>query len=273
MFFHTIRKSLRLKLVLASVIVELVMLTVLLGNSLRIVNSSIDHQAVIKKESITPLLDSALSIPLFERDLATLNELLEKLTQHENSEFTYIVVYDDHENIFSETKNKIQDVGKDELSSEKVLHISAPLTIANEKIGSVKYGLSIQSLYDSKSTLLNQGLIIAFFEIILTILLLGLTSHFLTRHVTVLLKCAEEIASGNYDVDIPVRTPDEIGLLANEFNIMAKAIQNRIKELSETSNALSIKTAEFESIFNSIADGVIFVNADRIYVSVNPAMQ
>ena len=102
MFFHTIRKSLRLKLVLASVIVELVMLTILLGNSLRIVNSSIDHQAVIKKESITPLLDSALSIPLFERDPATLHELLKKLTEHENSEFTYISVYDDHENIFSD---------------------------------------------------------------------------------------------------------------------------------------------------------------------------
>ena len=87
------------------------MLTVLLGNSLRIVNSSIDHQAVIKKESITPLLDSALSIPLFERDLATLNELLEKLTQHENSEFTYIVVYDDHENIFSERYGFLVSLG------------------------------------------------------------------------------------------------------------------------------------------------------------------
>lgn len=269
--FYQIRKSLRLKLVLASVIVELVMLTILLGNSLRIVNSSIDHQAVIKKESITPLLDSALSIPLFERDPATLHELLKKLTEHKNSEFIYISVYDDHGNIFSEIKSEIKGAEKDDLSYEKILHISAPLTIANEKIGSVKYGLSIQSLYDSKSTLFNQGLIIAFFEIILTILLLGLASYFLTRHVTVLLKCAEEIASGNYNIDIPVQTPDEIGLLANEFNIMAKAIQNRIIELSETSNALSIKTAEFESIFNSIADSVIFVNTDRVCVSVNPA--
>ena len=272
MIFNRIRKSLRLKLVLASVIVEIVMLTLLLANSLRIVNSSIDHQAVIKKQSITPLLDSALSIPLFERDSATLYELLQKLTRNKNSEFSYIVVYDDHDNIFAEIKNNIPDGESRESTDEKILHISAPLTIANEKIGSVKYGLSIQALYDSKSTLLNQGLIIAVFEIILTIILLGLTSYFLTRHITVLLKSAEEIASGNYNIDIPVRTQDEIGLLANEFSIMASAIQNRIQELSDTSNALSIKTAEFESIFNSIADGVIFVNTERVCVSVNPAI-
>ena len=272
MLLRFIRKSLRLKLILASVLVEIVMLTLLLGNSLRVVNSTIDQQSTIRTDSITPLLDSALSISLFERDFATLFELLHKLIESENSEFTYINVYDDQNRLYADVKTTNKQL-QTLPSNDEILHISSALTLAGEKIGKVEYGLSISTLHASKATLLEQSLIIAFFEIILTILLLGFTSYFLTRHITVLLSSAEEISAGKYDINIPINTPDEVGLLANGFNIMAKTIRDRITELSESGHALSIKTAEFESIFNSIADGVIFVDTKRVCVSVNPAME
>ena len=267
-----IKKSLRLKLVLASVIVEVVMLALLLGNSLRIINSTIDQQSSIRTQSITPLLDSALSIPLFERDSATLFELLEKLLRAESSEFIYIKVFDDQNRLYADVKETDATHHKHDHKQHEILNISSPLTLAEEKIGHVEYGLSIKSLYTSKATLLSQSLFIAAIEIILTILFLGLTSYFMTRHITVLLRGAEEISSGNYEVNIPIKTHDEIGSLASGFNIMAKAVQDRIEQLSESSNALSIKTAEFESIFNSIADGVIFVDTDRVCMSVNPTI-
>jgi len=272
MFLRFIRKSLRLKLILASVIVELIMLTILLGNSLRIINTTIDEQSAIKKESITPLLDSALSISLFERDFATLFELLEKLHHAKNSEFDYIEVYDDQGRLYAQLTQHEHPTNQSKISTDKLLHISSPLTLGGETIGEVKYGLSIQSLYESKSSLLKQGIFIALFEIVLTILLLGITSYFLTRHLTVLLQSSEEISSGNYEVKVPVKTLDEIGLLANGFNIMAKAVRDRIAVISETSNSLNIKSAKLESIYNSIADGVIFVDINRVCVSVNPAM-
>lgn len=272
MFLRFIRKSLRLKLILASVIVEIIMLTLLLGNSIRIINSTIDQQSQIRTESINPLIDSALSIPLFERDTATLYELLEKLIKTENSEFIYIKVYDELNQLYADLIRIKNSTSIDSDAEEHVLHISSPLTLAGERIGKVEYGLSISSLYASKYSLIKQSLIIAFIEIVLTILLLGFTSFFLTRHISVLVKGAEDITSGQYNINIPVHTPDEVGLLANGFNIMANAVQERIRELSESSHALSIKTAEFKSIFNSIADGVIFVNTNRVCVSVNPAM-
>ena len=247
------------------------MLSLLLGNSLRIINSTINQQSEIRKDSITPLLDSALSIPLFERDSATLHELLEKLIQTENSEFTFINVYDDQNVLYANIKRHSDDKRPLPENNENTLNISTPLTLADEIIGKVEYGLSISSLQESKRSLLQQSIIIALFEILFTILLLGFTSFFLTRHITVLLKGAEDITSGHYDVDIPVKTPDEVGLLASGFNIMAKAVRDRINELSESSEALRIKTAEFKSIFNSIADGVIFVDTDRICRRVNPS--
>ena len=236
MLLKSIRKSLRLKIVLVSVIVELVILALLITNSMHIVSKSIEHQANIKKESTNPLLDSALSIPLFERDYATLIELLDKLIESKNSEFTYINVYDDVGNIFSEKTRK--NTATEQTTNEKILHITAPLTIANDKIGTVKYGLSIQSLYDTKTTLLEEGLLIAIAGIILTIVLLGLTSYYLTRHVTELLRCAKDVTSGHYDVNIPINSPDEIGLLAKEFNNMASAIKKTIAEINSRNSLL-----------------------------------
>lgn len=249
------------------------MLTLLLGNSLRIINSTIDQQSSIHSESITPLLDSALSIPLFERDLATLFEILEKLIQPEDSEFRYIKIYDDHARLYTEIYKRSQEVVGEENSAEKILHLSAPLTLSGEKVGRLEYGLSVQALYDSKSTLMRQSLAIAAIEIVLTIILLGSVGYYLTRHISVLLKGAEDISAGFYDIKIKVESQDEVGLLADKFNLMARAVLERITEISESSHALSIKTAEFESIFNSIADGVIFENTKRVCVSVNPAMQ
>jgi len=267
-----IKKSLRLKLVLASVIIELIMLSLLLGNSLRIINNTIDQQSTIQAESIAPLLDSALSIPLFERDLATLSELLKKLIQQQNGEFSYIKIYDDRANLYTEMKKQAGESAGEEISTENILHLSTPLTLSGEEIGSIAYGLSVQTLYDSKSTLMQQSLAIAAIEIVLTIILLGTIGYFLTRHISVLLQGAEDVSAGFYDTKIQVESQDEIGLLADKFNFMARAVLERITEISESSHALSIKTAEFESIFNSISEGVIFENPDRVCININPAM-
>ena len=265
MVFKYISRSVRLKLILASVLVEVVMLSILLGNSLRIINTTIEDQSKIRTESVTPLLDSALSISFFERDYATLFELLDKLVNANGSEFTQIKVFDEQGKLFAEAFN-------DKIETMHSTEISAPLTLAGETIGQIKYGLSISSLYQSKSDLLEQSVLIAASEILLTIILLSITSYLLTRHISVLIASAQQISAGDYAVKIPVNSSDEIGILANDFNIMSNAIQDRIKLLSDSSEALLKKTAEFESIFNSIADGVIFVDVDRICVSVNPGI-
>ena len=67
-FFNAIRNSLRLKYILASVLVELVVLALLIGNSLRIITTTIEQESTGRTESVTQLLDSALGYLLIERD-------------------------------------------------------------------------------------------------------------------------------------------------------------------------------------------------------------
>jgi len=63
-----LRHSLRTKIVLVSILVEVTMLALLLANSLRLLDRNLEENAQARLEAATPLLDAALSARLLERD-------------------------------------------------------------------------------------------------------------------------------------------------------------------------------------------------------------
>ena len=69
-------RSLRLKLLVASVLVEVILLGLLLVNSQRLIENSLVEQARLRTEELNPLLSAALAGPLAERDHATLVDIL-----------------------------------------------------------------------------------------------------------------------------------------------------------------------------------------------------
>lgn len=56
---------------------------------------------------------------------------------------------------------------------------------------------------------------------------------------------AKQIAAGAYDERVAVRTDDEIGLLAQEFNRMAEAVQEKIRALAESEQQKTMFMADF----------------------------
>ena len=88
-------RSLRLRLVAATIIVEVVTLAVLVANSLRVNDHALLEQADTWVSSTTPLLNAALAAPLAQRDYATVIELLEEMRSEHG--LVYLVVLDhDH---------------------------------------------------------------------------------------------------------------------------------------------------------------------------------
>src|SRR5712692_4331416 len=84
--------SLRLKLVLASVVVEILMLTLLVGNSVRLIEDNMVDQAKLRMQELTPLLNSSLVGPLAQRDYATLQEILQESRRKDG--IRYLVLLD-----------------------------------------------------------------------------------------------------------------------------------------------------------------------------------
>lgn len=274
--FH---QSIRTKLLVVSVVVEITMLGLLLSNSMRLLNQTLEEQTQAKLSSISPLLDSALSARLFERDHAGITEILNKLMQSQYSSFKYIVVYDNRGIIYAQAGN-INPQQMPALDQNIVNTISSgfynshtQLTLGNNQVGEVRFGLSLQSLINSRDNLLQQGFLIASVEVLLTFILLSIGGFLLTRHILTLMSATQQVAAGNHDIQIPITSADEIGMLASNFNVMARAIHDRIDALHVSEQALFVEKERAEITLHSIGDGVITTDTEGNVASMNPVAE
>ena len=274
-----LHRSIRTKLVLVSILVEVLMLGLLLTNSMRLLNQTLEEQTQAKVEAIAPLLDSAISARLFERDHVGISEILNKLMKNQFSSFQYIVIYDSRGEIYAKS-GKIDTQHMPALDQHVAPSISSgvyntytPLTLGSEVIGEVRFGLTLQSLINSRDNVIQQGFVIASIEVMLTFLLLSLVGYWLTRHIHTLMSATQQVTEGNHTIQIPVTGHDEIALLSSNFNSMTRAIHDRIGALHHSEQALFDEKERAEITLHSIADGVITTNAYGLIEYMNPAAE
>ncbi|MEK6662258.1 MAG: EAL domain-containing protein [Pseudomonadota bacterium] len=272
-------RSLRFRLVLISLLVEIIMLGLLLANSLRLLNETLEAQTQARLEAVTPLLDAALAGPLFARDHATLNEILNKLVTSRLSEFQYIVVYDNRGRVYARQgavdvrrMPRTDATVKDSLS-DQIFDASAPLQLAGQTVGEVRYGLTLKSLIASRDLIFTQGFAIASGEVLLSFILLAFGGYWLTRNIRILMHGARRVASGDYSQPIPVSSKDEIAQLAADFNAMTAAIRDRIDALRRSEKALFEEKERAEVTLHSIAEGVIATDVEGRVVYLNPVAE
>ncbi len=108
------------------------------------------------------------------------------------------------------------------------------------------------------------SLLIVTFVIILSATWFGI---FIARDISTpinkLVKATEEVARGNLEREINIKSQDEIRLLVDSFKKMVKEIKNSRKSLVERQQYI-------ESIINNVNNGVISVNKNGIIDTVNP---
>lgn len=274
-FFHSIRT----RLVIVSIVIEVTMLGLLIANSLRLMTDVMEERTEARLQTVSPLLNASLGARLFERDHASINEILQQLVHSTVAELDYIVVFDD-KNVAYAQAGKVdaaklpaidQNIG---LSlNDLVYDTSIPITLGGETVGYARYGLSLASYMASKDNILRQSLMIAGAEILFTLLALGLAGFLLTRHIRTLLVATRKISGGDYDLHIPVKSRDEIGVLASNFNTMADAIRNRIAALHQSELELHEEKERAEVTLHSIGDGVITTDLQGRVRYLNPVAE
>jgi len=72
-------RGMRGRLLLAAILVEALMLTLLVGNSLRLLQGSLDEQARLQASQLAPVLNAALVAPMAQYDYATVQAILEEV--------------------------------------------------------------------------------------------------------------------------------------------------------------------------------------------------
>ena len=272
-------RSIRARLIFVSIVIEVTMLGLLISNSLRLMTEVMEDRTEARLQTVSPLLNASLGARLFERDHASVDEILQQLVHSSSAELGYIVVFDDKKAIYAQAgqvdvaKLPAVDQNIQQSLSDLVYDTAIPITLAGETVGYAQYGLSLSSYVASKDNILRQSLLIAGAEILFTLLALGVAGFLLTRHIRSLLVATQKISGGDYDLRIPVTSRDEIGELASNFNTMTEAIRNRIAALHQSEQALHDEKERVEVTLHSIGDGVITTDLLGRVLYLNPVAE
>ncbi len=120
-----------------------------------------------------------------------------------------------------------------------------------------------------------------FVSILLLIAAVVYIASTITKPLRLLAQATDEIASGNFDVDLPpVRSKDEVGMLAHDFQVMKEKLKEYIKNLTETTAAKERIQSELKmatDIQASLLPRLFPAFPDRpefdIYASMDPAKE
>ncbi len=278
-------RSLRFRLVMTSVLVELALLALLIANSVRLIDKAARASVQATLEQVVPMLNAATAPYLLERDFAGLQDMLGAIIQGEARELSYasIVDADGHEvarvglargvPLAPPSTSVEQAVAQGEYRTER------RIVVGGQPLGVLRIGLSTRIAAETRAALLRQGSLIAGAEILASVLVLSLLGLWLTHHLEHAAAASRAIGDGDYTRRLPEQGGAEVAELARAVNRMGREVEQREQALhrmnlelerriAERTHALQQSLLEQSTILDNAIVGILFVR-DRIILRCN----
>ena len=269
MKFLSITLSLRARLLLAGVLVNVMMLALLIADGISVMDDKLDERARIHLQEQKQLLNAALSVPLAGRQYQTLTQILERVRT--DGGITYLVLFDHNEKLVAsvgwEEDTPLPPVAASPTASSLAqgdrFHTAMDIDSFGIRIGRLHFGVSTTFTRTARAELIRESLAIGGFALLLSILSMVTLSFWLTRNLAQLTKASENLAAGDLNVRLPVEGGDEVGKLTHAFNAMASTLQSRIKALAENE-------AKFSAIADYSYDCELWISPEGKLIWINP---
>jgi len=254
--------SLRVRILLSSLLVSFLVLCVLIGNSIHLAGRYLEMQNTQSAEEVGKSYTAAILPYLMTQDYATLRDVL---AEWEGSNgVDYLVVRDLEERLISGTWSEDKPLPEAGLYDD-VLHEVIPIAMGEQIYGHLYLGKKTQFIAEARKGLFFQNGLIAVVGLLFLILLQSFIVYHLMRGLSALSESSIKIARGDLRQRVQIFGQDEIAVLANSFNIMIDTLQTRVRELEEN-----------EQRFRTIADYTYFweswFGSDGEVKWVNPAV-
>ena len=276
--------TVRGRLVLAALLVELVMLAILVGNSLRLLHEAMGDQAREQAQQIAPVLSAALVAPLAQYDYATVQAILNE--SHAIRGIDYVAVTDSTGTTVATSGwpggKPLPPVDArfslDDDDNPPRYDLALPIKLAGQSLGTLQFGLDLKRILIARQNLLSQGILIAIAELLLSAGLLTLLGLLITRQLSLLTTASLTVAQGQLT---PAPVPeglDDVGRLGAAFNVMSRAIAERVEQLTSANEktarmaaSLQDRTEQLNAIFDLSPDGFVSFDTEHRVKYASPA--
>jgi diguanylate cyclase (GGDEF)-like protein/PAS domain S-box-containing protein len=261
--------SLRMRLMLAGVLVQTVMLALLIFNGISIMEQKLGERARAHLDDQKQFLQLGLAPLLAARDYAAAQKVLERVRRDDG--IVYLVLFDTAgktvaasgwerarplPSLNERMRHENDGTGR---------HLDTEIAIETDGLrqGTLRFGLSTAFMQNARSELIRDNLAIGVVALILSVVSMVGLSYWLTRSLTRLTRASAQVAAGDLNVHLPVESRDEVGRLTHAFNTMAAALQERIRALAESE-------AKFTAIADYSYDCELWINPEGELIWVNP---
>jgi len=244
-------RTFRARLLLAAFATFAAMLALLLWNAQGLMTRALEQSLQVQAELARPLLGAAAAPLLASRDYATLQELVQQSVQERGQ--AGMEVYD---------RRGVRVAQAGRITGGELLTV--PLDIAGQRVGEARLQLHTEVVTEARRSLIRSGLVIGALVLAGGLALLTLAIAVLGKGAARLVQASRRIADGDFAVALPVRGALEVRQVAEAFNRMSGAVQQQLKALRDAE-------AYLRSVLDTMAEGLIVVDADRQVLYINEA--
>jgi diguanylate cyclase (GGDEF)-like protein/PAS domain S-box-containing protein len=233
--------KLRTKLVLASVLVQCVMIALLVYNSVRLAERQLIEQAQVRVESVAPLLNAALLGPMLQRDYGTAQDILMEAMNSQG--FVYLILQDPRRRTIVAVGH-VADIQPPPLNKapdpavDNTMDMELAIGLGENHYGFLRYGIDVRFVSLAKNQLARQSILIGIAAIVLSVLGITLLGLWLTRRLEALTEASQALARGDFGVALPSAGIDEVGRLAAAFRDMSGQLAARMEQLRDNEQRL-----------------------------------
>jgi PAS domain S-box-containing protein len=246
-----------------SAVVQALVVGLLIWNGMRLMNHAVNSNAERVAQEYAVTLNLSLGPYATRGRLPELNNYLtEMLSDPDDSFLRYLTILDEHDSPIIAVGKRDQPLppqlrqpganfkGARTLIDGATLHARAPLLLADNRIGSINFGLSTKDLRQARDEVLVQSCVIALFGFALGVLMFYIFTYGIGRRLQALTGESQQMALGDYSKALPVHGDDEIAIFTRTLNTMSAALRERIAQLEQSQRRLSESEARFKTLFD-----------------------
>ena len=277
-------KSLRGRLILATLLIQPLMLGLILWSGEEVVQKNLMERIENRRWEQSILLEAALATPMAQADYGAVSDVLWAAQASEGID--YLVMLDLQGRMLVganwDSTQALPPPDKDLASvlaqKKNRFDISIPIGIGQQRYGQLQYGMNLSFVARMQDELRRQILVVAGLGVLLTLALTAWITVWLTRHLETLARASGELADGRLETPLPEIEDRDLGRLTRAFNRMARSLEQRLEELAQAAREqaglarnLDMERARLEALLGSMRLGLVFVTADRQVAYLNPA--
>ncbi|MTI49027.1 two-component system histidine kinase PnpS [Sporosalibacterium faouarense] len=147
-----------------------------------------------------------------------------------------------------------------------MFYVAIPFSREGSDLSAIRLSVSIKELEEINKTILKY-IVISILAGLFVAFILGFRFvHTVTEPIKQLTNATKKISQGNFGEKVYFRTEDELGTLAENFNVMSQELHDTIEELQQSNTKI-------KATLTSMINGVLALDSSKKVMFINPTAE